>query len=166
MRRLAKHDVDLVVFDFDGVLTDNRVLVMDDGREAVLCNRADGLAFDRFRTERLPTAIMSTERNPVVSARAAKLKTAVLQSIADKGAALAGYCRERGADPHRVVFVGNDVNDLPAMRLVGYPIAVADAHPDVKAIAWTVLKRRGGEGVARELADDVFGFAEGDRHGR
>ncbi len=150
--------VGLVVFDFDGVLTDNRVLVLEDGREAVLCNRADGLGFDMLRAAAIDTMIMSTERSPVVAARAAKLRVKVLQAVADKGAAIAGHCRDAGIDIRRVVFVGNDVNDLPAMRLVGYPIAVADAHHEVKRIAWTVLAARGGDGAARELAESVLGL--------
>lgn len=150
--------VSLLVFDFDGVLTDNRVLVLEDGREAVLCNRADGLAFDMFRAAGVRVMIMSTERNPVVAARAAKLRVPVLQSVGDKGRTLMQLCREDGVDPARVAFVGNDVNDLPAMRLVGFPIAVADAHPQVKRLAWTILATSGGDGAAREVAEDILGL--------
>lgn len=149
---------DLIVFDFDGVLTDNRVIVFDDGREAVICNRADGLAFDAFRAAALPVLIMSTERNPVVAARARKLQVAVLQAVAEKGETIATYCRENGLQLSRVAFVGNDLNDLPAMRAIGYPIAVADAHPKVKTIAWKVLETRDGAGAAREIAESILGL--------
>lgn len=149
---------DLVVFDFDGVLTDNRVIVFEDGNEAVICNRADGLAFDAFRAARLPVLIMSTERNPVVSARARKLQVQVLQAVTEKGEAITAYCSEHGMDMSRVAFVGNDLNDLPAMRAVGYPIAVADAHAKVKAIAWKVLDTPGGAGAAREIAENILGL--------
>lgn len=156
--RRIEGGVSLLVFDFDGVLTDNRVLVLEDGREAVLCNRADGLAFDMFRAAGLRVLIMSTERNPVVAARAAKLRVPVLQAVGDKGLALNERCRADGLDLRRVAFVGNDLNDLPAMRLVGFPIAVADAHPQVKRMAWAVLATRGGDGAAREVAEDILGL--------
>jgi 3-deoxy-D-manno-octulosonate 8-phosphate phosphatase (KDO 8-P phosphatase) len=151
-----KPKLSLLVFDFDGVLTDNKVLVLEDGREAVFCNRADGLAFDALRRVGFPTLIMSTETNPVVRARAKKLKVEALQAIADKGTTIREYCAANGTDPRTVAFVGNDVNDLPAFKVVGYPIAVADAHPLVKKSAWKVLKTRGGQGVAREIVETIL----------
>lgn len=146
----------LVVFDFDGVLTDNRVLVGEDGRESVFCNRSDGLGFDAMRRAALPVLIMSTEINPVVGKRAAKLRVPVLQSVADKGIAIAEYCAKAGIPLAATAFVGNDINDLPALRVAGYPIAVADAHARVKAVAWRVLRARGGEGAAREIAERIL----------
>lgn len=157
-RKRILGEVDLIVFDFDGVLTDNRVLVFEDGREAVLCSRTDGLAFDMLRAASIGVMIMSTERNPVVAARAAQVCVPVLQALADKGGALVEHCRVASVDLRRVAFIGNDVNDLSAMRLVGYPIAVADAHPEAKKIAWLVLATRGGDGVAREIAETLLGL--------
>lgn len=150
----------LIVFDFDGVLTDNRVLVLQDGQEAVFCNRADGLAFDMFRRAKIPAIIMSTEKNPVVAARAAKLKVHCLQGLGDKASALRDYCRKEGIELDRVAFVGNDLNDLEAMKLVRYPLAVADAHSDTKAVAWLVLATKGGDGVAREIAERLLGLTD------
>ena len=146
----------LIVFDFDGVLTDNRVLVFDDGREAVLCNRADGLAFDLFRRMGIPTLILSTERHPVVAARARKLKVPCLHGIGDKKTVLQEYCREKAVRLENVLYVGNDLNDLRAMRMVGHRACPSDAHPKVHSICQTVLQSRGGEGVARELAEKVM----------
>jgi N-acylneuraminate cytidylyltransferase len=123
-----------------------------------MCNRADGLAFDAFRAAAVPVLIMSTERNPVVGARARKLQVPVLQAVTDKGETIASYCREHAIELSRVAFVGNDLNDLPAMLAIGYPIAVADAHPKVKVIAWKVLESPGGAGVAREIAECVLGL--------
>lgn len=150
--------VDLIIFDFDGVLTDNAVFVFEDGREAVRCNRADGLAFDMFRAAGIPVAIMSTERNLVVRARGDKLKVPVIQAVADKGAAIQALAEERGVNLERIMFVGNDLNDLSAMRLVGYPVSVADGHETVRRTARIVLAAKGGEGAARELAEIVFGL--------
>jgi len=155
-RALGTPDIGLLVFDFDGVLTDNRVLVLEDGREAVFCSRADGLAFDALRKAELPTLIMSTETNPVVQARAKKLRVPVLQAVADKGAAIAAYSAKTGIALSRIAFVGNDLNDLAAMARVGHPIAVADAHPRVKATARRVLRTKGGAGVAREIVERIL----------
>jgi YrbI family 3-deoxy-D-manno-octulosonate 8-phosphate phosphatase len=149
-------NISLIVFDFDGVLTDNRVLVFDDGSEAVLCDRADGLAFDLFRQEGIPALILSTEKHPVVAARAGKLKTPCIHGVADKKTALEKYCAQAGIKLDTVMYVGNDVNDLAVMQIVGHRVCPADAHPRVRAICQTVLRSRGGEGVARELAEKVM----------
>ncbi|MBF0192412.1 MAG: acylneuraminate cytidylyltransferase [Magnetococcales bacterium] len=152
--------MDAVVFDFDGVLTDNRVLVSQDGTESVYCSRGDGMGFDILRAAGIPAFIMSTETNPVVSARARKLQLPVFQAVKDKGASLEALCREQGFKPERIVFVGNDVNDLPAMRVAGFPVAVADAVPLVRKAAWRVLKTPGGAGVVRELIETVLGMPD------
>ncbi|HUC60485.1 MAG TPA: HAD hydrolase family protein [Alphaproteobacteria bacterium] len=159
--RLDPARVALIVFDFDGVLTDNRVLVLEDGREAVLCSRADGLGFDALRAARIPTLILSTERNPVVAARARKLGVPVLQAVADKAQALEAHCIAAGIALASVVYVGNDLNDLKAMGTVGHPVAVADAHERVRKAARYVLKAAGGEGAARELVERLMGLAVG-----
>jgi len=148
----AARDLDLIVYDFDGVMTDNRVLVDQDGREAVFCNRADGLGVGLIRGLGIAQVILSTEANPVVSARAAKLRLPVIQDCADKAEALAGLLAEKNLDPARVLFVGNDLNDLPALLLVGWPAAPADAAPEILEIARYVTRARGGCGVIRELA--------------
>lgn len=159
---LDRSAVDLVVFDFDGVLTDNRVLVFADGTEAVWCTRADGLAFDAFRRGAVKTLILSTEKNAVVAARAAKLQVEAVSGCGDKASALQAICRERGLRLERVLYVGNDLNDLGVMRLVGMPIAVADAHPRVIEIACHTLAARGGEGAAREIAERVLSLSIGE----
>ena len=145
-------DIDLLVTDFDGVLTDNRVIVSDDGHEAVVCNRADGIGCDLLRAAGLPLLILSTEVNPVVSVRGAKLRIEVVQACDDKGTALRSLMRDRGLDPARVICVGNDVNDLGALEAVGWPVVPADAHPDVVGHARLVTAAPGGGGVLRELA--------------
>ena len=151
-------DLDALVFDFDGVLTDNRVLVFSDGSEAVICNRADGLAFDHFRACDFRVHIISTETNPVVRARGAKLQVPVMDSVANKALAIAELCETEGYEAARLMFVGNDLNDLPAMAAVGYAVAVADAHPKVLDAADHNLTTRGGDGVAREIKESVIGF--------
>ena len=149
-------NIDLIVYDFDGVMTNNRAIVMQDGTEAVIVNRADGLSVDYIRKKNIPQMILSTESNPVVKARAKKLKIDVVQNCGDKREALRKVCEEKGYDLSKVVFVGNDLNDLEAMKIVGYPVAPADAHPFVLEIATLVTKAKGGEGVVRELADKIL----------
>jgi 3-deoxy-D-manno-octulosonate 8-phosphate phosphatase (KDO 8-P phosphatase) len=142
----------LMLFDFDGVLTDNRVLVTETGAEAVWCNRADGLGFNLLLAAGIPCLIVSTETNPVVTRRARKLGVPVLQSVADKGRAVRKICRTRKINPVNVAFVGNDLNDLPAMLAVGIRLCPSDAAREVRAICTYRLKAKGGEGVVREIA--------------
>jgi 3-deoxy-D-manno-octulosonate 8-phosphate phosphatase (KDO 8-P phosphatase) len=153
--RLA--DIDLLVTDFDGVLTDNRVLVSDDGHESVVCTRADGIGSDLLKAAGLPLLILSTETNRVVAVRGEKLGIEVVQGCADKGTAMLDLLSERGLDPARVMYVGNDVNDLGALRAVGWPVVPADAHPDVVGDARLVTAAAGGQGVLRELASTLLG---------
>jgi D-sedoheptulose 7-phosphate isomerase len=147
--------IGLIVFDFDGVFTDNKVYTAQDGTELVACDRADGLGLDSLRALGVPMMILSTETNPVVAARARKLKLPVEQSCGDKAAWLADHLATKGIDPATVIYVGNDLNDLAAMGLVGYTVAPADAHPDIRNIASLVLTREGGRGAVRELSDFI-----------
>jgi YrbI family 3-deoxy-D-manno-octulosonate 8-phosphate phosphatase len=143
----------LLVFDFDGVMTDNAVWVGEDGAEMVRCDRADGWGIARLRETGMPMLIISTETHPVVAARANKLALPCLQGVADKAAALSDYLQRNRIDPDEVVFVGNDVNDLGCLELVGMPVAVADAHHAVVERAAHVLEHAGGEGAVRELCE-------------
>ena len=149
--------VTFVVFDFDGVMTDNRVLVAEDGRESVFCSRADGLGVQMLARAGVGCLILSTETNPVVSARAAKLGVECVQGLGDaKGEALRGILRDRGIDPAAVAYVGNDVNDVECLRQVGVPVCVADAWPAARRAARFVTARRGGDGAVREVCDLVL----------
>lgn len=145
--------VRLLVFDFDGVLTDNRVQVDEHGVESVVCDRSDGWGIARLRDRGIPVAILSTEANAVVAARAAKLAVECTHGCTDKALAIEELAARHGVDLADVAFVGNDVNDLPALARVGVPIAVADARPEVLAAAVAVTTRPGGQGAAREVCD-------------
>lgn len=145
--------VELVVLDFDGVLTDNRALVDETGREAVFVSRSDGWGIARLREAGVPVVVVSTEANPVVAARCRKLGIDFRQDVADKPGAVRELADAHGAALERVVFVGNDVNDLPALAAVGIPVAVGDARPEVAAAARHVLRHDGGRGAVRELCD-------------
>ena len=148
--------VDAVVTDFDGVHTDDAAYVDVDGREIVRVLRGDGMGVSLLRKAGIPLLILSTEVNAVVRARADKLQVPVIHGSEDKAAALREWAQQTGIDLARTAYVGNDVNDLEAMSLVGWPIAVADARPEVKAAARVVLSRSGGQGAVREVVDRVL----------
>lgn len=145
--------VRLVVFDFDGVFTDNMVYVSEDGSETVRCYRGDGIGLRKLDQLGIATAIISTETNPVVSVRARKLKIHCIQGCEDKRATLVSMIQERGLSLQQVAFVGNDINDLSCLECVGFPIVVQDAHPDVLSYAKYRTQTKGGYGAVREICD-------------
>jgi YrbI family 3-deoxy-D-manno-octulosonate 8-phosphate phosphatase len=157
-------DVDAVVTDFDGVHTDDRVLVGADGSEFVTTSRSDGMGVRMLREAGIPVLILSTEAHPVVSARAAKLNVEVLHGIGDKAAALVEWAGNRGIALDRIAYVGNDVNDLACLAIVGWPVAVPGSAPEVLSAARIVLEHPGGYGAVRELAELVLRSTRPNRH--
>jgi YrbI family 3-deoxy-D-manno-octulosonate 8-phosphate phosphatase len=143
----------LVAFDFDGVFTDNMVYVFEDGTEAVRCSRGDGIGLQKLKRLGIDTVIISTESNPVVSARARKLKIRCIQDCADKRKTLEDIAQETGIFLAEVAFVGNDINDLSCLKCVALPIVVADAHRDVIPLALYQTQNPGGYGAVREVCD-------------
>ena len=152
--KLANYD--RLIIDFDGVLTDNKVYVDEIGKETVLCSRADGLAFDVLRIIGFDALILSTEKNPVVTVRAKKLGISSICSVGDKSSELALLAKRQAWDLTRTIYLGNDLNDYFAMRLCGLVVCPLDAHRKVKEISNVVLDTRGGDGVVRELLEEVF----------
>ncbi|MEV6310508.1 acylneuraminate cytidylyltransferase [Streptomyces sp. NPDC051840] len=150
-------DIDAIVLDFDGTQTDDRVLIDSDGREIVAVHRGDGLGIAALRRTGVPILILSTEQNPVVAARARKLQVPVLHGIDRKDLALKQWCEEQSVAPDRVLYVGNDVNDLACFGLAGWPVAVANAHDSVRAAARAVTTNPGGSGAIREIAAWLLG---------
>lgn len=148
--------IDLVVFDFDGVFTDNTVWVNQDGVESVRCWRSDGLGLSRLKSIGVKTCIISTEINPVVGVRAKKLAIQCMQGVEDKAQAIENLATSFQIELNRVAFVGNDINDLPALKKVGMPIATADAYPEVvTSVAYRTIAL-GGQGAVREVCDLIF----------
>ncbi len=149
-------DIDVLIFDFDGVLTNNLVYLNQDGIESVGCSRSDGLAFDVLRKLSKPAFILSTESNTVVSARANKLKIEVLQCSVNKVDSLKQIIKNKHYNSDKILFVGNDLNDYQAMQFCGYSACPSDSHAKIKDIADIVLNAKGGNGVVRELLEEVF----------
>ena len=153
-RRTLPHKVKLLVMDFDGVLTDNRVWVTQTGEEAVAANRSDSLGLALLlEQKKVASLVISKERNPVVEARCKKINVPVLQGIDDKATALKNYLAEKKIDASEVIYIGNDTNDLPCFPVAGFAFAPADAQPEVQRKADWVLENQGGRGAVRELCD-------------
>ena len=146
-------EIKAIAFDFDGVFTDNRVYVMQTGEEAVVCDRSDGMGISMLRKVGIPLIIISTEKNPVVAVRAAKLNIDVLQGIENKLPVLSQWAAENQLSIEQVAFIGNDINDVDCLNAVGLGIAVADAYPVAVDAADYVLTKNGGQGAVREIAD-------------
>ncbi len=154
--KLSLNDIDVLIFDFDGVLTNNYVYVDEIGKEWVSCNRADGLAFDVLKKLKKPVFIVSTEKNPVVSARARKLGVPVIQSVRNKATEVAKLLNNNGFSFSRTLYVGNDLNDFRVMQLCGYTVCPSNSHKQIRNIATFVTKTVGGDGVVRELLEEIF----------
>jgi N-acylneuraminate cytidylyltransferase len=145
-----------VVFDFDGVFTDDRVIVSDSGAESVICSRSDGLAIGMLKAAGYPMIIISKETNPVVSVRARKLSIDVIQGCDRKLPALVNWLSSQLIAAENCAFMGNDINDLECMLHVGLAVAPSDAHKSVLEIANLITTRRGGQGAIREFADSLL----------
>ena len=145
--------IKLIVYDFDGVMTDNKVYVDQDGKEAVQVNRGDGLGISEIKKLGIEQIIISTEKNPVVMKRSEKLGIGCMQGIENKKAALIDYCENYNFDLQNVAYVGNDINDKEVMEIAGTTYCPLDAHDSIKNISNHTLKTKGGNGVIRELLD-------------
>ena len=149
-------DINAFVFDFDGVLTNNLVKIDENGKESVSCSRADGLAFDVLRKLNKPAYILSTEKNLVVKARAKKLKIPAIQGVTDKVEAIKKLAADNNYSLKNILYVGNDLNDYLAMQFCGYSVCPSDSHPKIKHISDICLSTNGGNGVVRELLEEIF----------
>jgi len=161
-------EIHTVALDFDGVFTDNKVWVDQHGCESVRCDRGDGLAFDLVRAFKRKRKldvnffILSKEINPVVLARARKLKVECKSGVDDKLRFMTDYFADRIPDHinpfNGLVYLGNDLNDLPLMRCAGFSVAPADAHPMVCDVAHLIMPQRGGEGFVRAFVELLLGI--------
>lgn len=145
--------IDIIIYDFDGVMTNNKVYVDQNGNETVQVNRADGLGISEIKKMGIEQIIISTETNPVVSARANKLGIICLQGIENKKLALINYCQKNDFELLNVAYVGNDINDKEVMEIAGTTYCPSDAHKSIQIISDYILKTKGGDGVVREILD-------------
>jgi YrbI family 3-deoxy-D-manno-octulosonate 8-phosphate phosphatase len=148
----------LIVSDFDGVITDNLVWTDENGKETVAASRSDSMHIRTLRERGVEVMVLSSEPNPVVKARAEKMGVASVQGIdiRGKGEALKKLLAEKKIDAAHVIYIGNDLNDLPCFEIAGWAVAVADAYPEVLQAADYVLNKTGGHGAVRELCELVL----------
>jgi len=151
-------ELKMIVFDFDGVFTDNRVLVMQDGSEGVYCNRADGIGLEAVRRLGVRLMVISKERNPVVGKRCEKLQLPCVQGCDGKADVLRQETERLGISLQHVAFLGNDINDLECLEIVGLPACVADSFSEVIENSLFITNKKGGEGAVREFCDFVAGI--------
>ena len=146
-----RKNIKLIVYDFDGVMTDNKVYVDQFGKESVQVNRGDGLGVSEIKKMGIKQIIISTEKNAVVSSRAKKLKIECLQGVDNKQIVLTDYCSQNKIQIETVAFVGNDINDKDAMEIVGYSFCPFDAHKSIRELSDHTFQTKGGCGVIREM---------------
>ncbi|MBI5409322.1 MAG: HAD hydrolase family protein [Nitrospirae bacterium] len=155
----------MIVFDFDGVFTDNRVLVLQDGTEGVLCSRADGFGLDAVRRSGIKLMVLSTEKNSVVGARCKKLSLPCIHGCDNKSETLKLEAEKSGIPLSNIAYMGNDINDLECLKIVGLPVCVSDAYPEVIKASLHVTKAKGGHGAVREFCDFVAKVKTGKTSG-
>ena len=150
------NEVKLALFDFDGVFTNNLVYVSELGVEHVSCCRSDGIGISRLNSIGIPTYVISSEINNVVKARCEKLNIPFVQNIKDKDVEVMKLCEELKIDLENTLFIGNDINDIPALKIVGFPISVADSYQEIKNFTIYQTKAKGGQGAVREVCDLIY----------
>jgi N-acylneuraminate cytidylyltransferase len=155
-RRPLPDPVEMIVFDFDGVFTDNRVWVDETGMESIAAYRSDSLILSKIRSMGIEMLVISTEVNPVVAARCRKMKMPVIQGVENKAVELQRLLAEKQVNPANVIYVGNDINDIPCFPIVGCAVVVADALPEARQQSDFQLSRPGGHGAVRELCDLIL----------
>lgn len=157
-RRPMPENIQLIVSDFDGVITDNHVITDQDGREMVAASRSDSMHIKTLREKGVGFLILSSEPNPVVLARAKKMGVEAIHNLGmeHKDRALLDVLEKRNLKAENVVYLGNDLNDLPCFKVAGWAVAVADAAPEALRAADHVLIKSGGHGALRELCEIVL----------
>ena len=149
-------NIKLVFFDFDGVFTDNFVYVNDAGNEEVKCYRSDGIGLKRLKEVGVLCYIVSSETNEVVVKRSQKLDIPCLHGVKNKADEITKIMSKLNIDKNNVMFVGNDINDLSALKIVGYPVGVADSFNEINDVILMKTQRKGGHGAVREICDLIY----------
>jgi YrbI family 3-deoxy-D-manno-octulosonate 8-phosphate phosphatase len=147
--------------DVDGVLTDGTVLLDEEGRESKRVSFADIMGVSLGRRAGLLFAMISGESGPALDQIAKKFGIdEVDRGCKDKAAALRAFATRHDLDLSDICFVGDDVNDVPALQIAGLAAAPATAHPAVIAMATTVTTHGGGSGALREVVDRLLAAKE------
>jgi N-acylneuraminate cytidylyltransferase len=157
-RRAMPETIKLIICDFDGVITDNHVITDQDGRESVIASRSDSMHIKTLREKGIELMILSSEPNPVVLARAKKMGVDAIHNLGmeHKDHAMLEVLEQKNIKAENVIYIGNDLNDLPCFEIAGWSVAVADAYPEVIRAADHVLTKNGGHGAVRELCELIL----------
>lgn len=150
-------DIQLIVFDVDGVLTDGSLIYDNQGNELKRFNIRDGFGIRAARFSGIPVGVLTARSSEVVSRRVAELKIDhYFHGCKDKAAGIASIAERARVSLEQTAFMGDDVLDLPALKKVGYPMAVADAAIEVLESAKFVSELPGGRGAAREAVEHIL----------
>ena len=150
-------NIKLVVFDVDGVLTDGKLILGENGNEYKSFHVRDGHGIVMLMETGCNVAVITARSSKIVAERMSSLGIKyIYQGEKDKGKAIKNLFDQLGLMPSEIAYVGDDIIDLPAMDKVALPIAVADAHPEVRKIAKFVTKNNGGQGAAREVCELIM----------
>lgn len=154
---MSAAQVKLVILDVDGVLTDGGITIDSDGRELKRFNVYDGTGIKYLQRCGLQVALLSGRDTEATAIRARQLGIDIVyQGAADKLEVLEEIKRRTGTRESEIAYMGDDLLDLPVMRRIGYPMAPANARPEVRQIAEYVTKVEGGHGAVREAAEHLL----------
>jgi len=149
--------VKMLVMDVDGTLTDAKVYYSRNGEELKCFSIRDGMGIDLLRLNGIQPAIMTSENSPIVTARANKLKIEhVVLGARQKAASMRDLSASTGIPLENMAFLGDDINDIPAMEIAGLAVCPSNAHETVKSIVHYICSQAGGNGAARELAELIL----------
>ena len=159
-------NIHTIIFDFDGVFTDNKVLVDENGKESVICDRRDGLGLDilrkfvKFNQWNLKYLILSKEKNNVVLKRASKLSITCHFGVDSKLHFIKDYLSRRFPKSENIeqglIYLGNDLNDLDSMKYAGFSVCPKDAHFIIKEYSNLIMDQYGGDGFVREFIEKLI----------
>ena len=152
------NQIKIIFSDFDGVLTDNKVYLNEEGLESVLLNRSDGLAVQILKKNNIKILVVSTESNIVVSKRCKKINVECHQSIENKEIFIKDYLSNQNLNKENCIYIGNDLNDYSAMKIFKNTFCPSDSHKLIKSIATKILKCKGGDGVLMEIIENIDGI--------
>jgi YrbI family 3-deoxy-D-manno-octulosonate 8-phosphate phosphatase len=148
--------IKLILSDIDGVLTDGGMYFSKTGEAMKKFNTKDGMGMELLHNLKINTILITKENSPISKSRAKKLKVQIYSNIKNKKLILFQICKKSKLTPEEIAYIGDDVNDLEIMKLVGFSAAPADSSVEIIKIADFVCQKNGGDGVFREIANLII----------
>lgn len=156
MKELRWAKIEMLILDFDGVMTDGFVYMNQNGEESVRVSRLDGLGMEMIQKSSIRCAVISREKNPVVEARCKKLNLVYFQGALDKKKIFMDILSNFSIDPKNVCYIGDDIIDAECLELAGIGVVPSDAHPKVLKVADYIAKAGRGNHLVREVCDMIL----------